>query len=162
MSDGVRKLRRDQAGFRRFFAYLEETGLDEPLREICRAHRTTLFETYADARTGTAVAARLECWSWLALEIGKSPGEIARIFDREQASIRYGLGRMREAAAGDGAGFGRETLRALAGKVAARSAAAMAAGGRRAGVRRRPARSPQDGLSASGAGNDPVSDPERS
>ena len=128
---GVRKLRRDQAGFRRFFGYLEETGLDEPLREICRAHHTTLFEVYADASGPTAHAARLECWGWLTLEIGKSPTEIARIFDREQASIRYGLGRMREVAAADATGLGRETLRALAARVASRASAAQAAGGRR-------------------------------
>lgn len=146
---GFRKLRRDQAGFRRFFAYLEETGLDEPLREICRAHRTTLYETYTDGRGPALHAARLECWGWLVLEAGRSASEVARLYERDPTSVLYGLRRLREIDTENGVALARDTLRPLARRVAAKSAEAMAAGARRPKRRRTPSRLPQDRVSGS-------------
>ncbi len=82
---------RDKTGFRRFFAYLEETGLDEPIRRICRGHATTLYEIYSNDRGPTAHAGRLETWWVLTNVYRKSTGEIARFFERDATSIGYAL-----------------------------------------------------------------------
>lgn len=122
---------RDKAGFRRFFGYLEETGLVEPLREICIEHAVTLFEVYGDEKGPTAYAARLECWAWLHLSLRKSPTEIARLFDREHTSLLYALRRMREAATTMGVDFAVETARPIAQEIAGRASAAATAAGKR-------------------------------
>lgn len=129
---------RDRASFRRFYAYAKATGLDVPLREICQAHRTTLFDAFTDVKGPTTHAARLECWGWLMFAVNKSTGEIGRLFARDATSIYYGVKRMTEIAEEDGTTLGLETLRALAMRVAARSAEAMSANGRRATGRKRP------------------------
>lgn len=121
--------RRDKAGFRRFYAYLRETGLEEPLRAACAAHRATLADAYGDAKGPTAHAARLECWALLALEHGKSPAEIGRMFDRDGGSVRYGLRRMAEEAAARGAALALDTARPAARFVAEAAAEAVRANG---------------------------------
>lgn len=140
---------RDKAGFRIFFAYAEETGLLGPLREICLAHSTTLFEIYTDAKGPASHAARLECWAHLIIEVGKSAGEVARFFDRDPASILYGMRKLREIGP-----LGPETARDLARGVAERTS-----GARKRGAAAARARIGQEGLS-NGASVVPPSDPE--
>lgn len=82
-----------------FLAYLAETGLDVELRAICLRHFVSLRNVYLDGRDPTIVAARLECWFWLSTRARKSASEIARIFDRDNASVHHGLKKLREMAA---------------------------------------------------------------
>jgi hypothetical protein len=78
---------RDKATFCRFQLYLEECGLDEPLRAIGRRHGVTLFEVYSSVRGPSVVAARIEMWHWLIAEMGKSPAEVAVMFDRDRGAV---------------------------------------------------------------------------
>lgn len=118
--------KRDKAGFRIFFAYLEETGLDEPLRAICRSHAVTLAEIYLDTKGPTVYAARLECWGWLTLAAGKSSAEVGRLFDRDPTSVLYALRRLAEGASLTLAGLHKAAL-----ATSTRAAAGFAANGRR-------------------------------
>lgn len=90
---------RDKAGFRRFFAYVEEANLTEPLRAICHRHGSSLLEIYLDTRTPAAVAARIEVWWWLITETWRSPNEVATLFARDHASITHAIRQLRERAA---------------------------------------------------------------
>ena len=93
---------RDQEGYLRFLYYLDETGLDVELRAICLRHHVTPRDVYLDTRGPTVHAARLEIWWWLTQTIGKSTGEVGRIFDREGPSITHAIRRLREVAAAMG------------------------------------------------------------
>ncbi len=90
---------RDQEGYVRFLYYLDETGLDVELRAICLRHHVTPKDVYLDTKGPTVHAARLEIWWWLTSTIGKSTGEVARIFDRDGSSVLYAIKRLRETAA---------------------------------------------------------------
>lgn len=89
---------RDKQSFRRFHLYVEECGLDEPLRAIGRHHGVTLFEAYSDARGPSVVAARIEMWHWLVSEMGKSPAEVAAMFDRDRGAVTAALKKLHERA----------------------------------------------------------------
>ena len=89
---------RDKQGYRGFLRYLEECALDGPLRAIGQRHGVSLQEAYSNARGRSVVAARLEMWHWLTSEMGRSPGEIAKIFDRDRGAVAFALKRLRECA----------------------------------------------------------------
>ena len=91
-------MKRDKPGFRRFFQYLEETGLKYPLRLILRRHGTTFFDIYMDVTLPGAVAARYEAWWYLIAEARRSPAEVAELFDRNRSSVVYVMQRLREVA----------------------------------------------------------------
>lgn len=90
---------RDEAGYQRFLAYIQETGLDEGLKSICLRHHVTLREIYLDVRGPTVYAARLEAWWWLYSGFNKSTSEIGRIFDRNYSSILHAFSKLKETAA---------------------------------------------------------------
>lgn len=94
----VKRERRTKEGFRRFFAYLEETGLKYPLRLITRNHGTTLFDVYMDVSLPGAVAARYEIWWYLTADAHRSPAEVADLFDRNRSSVVFVFRRLRELA----------------------------------------------------------------
>jgi len=89
---------RDKQGYRGFLRYLEECALEEALRAIGHRHGVSLQEAYSDARGKSVVAARIEMWHWLTSEMGRSPGEIAKIFDRDRGAVAFALKRLRECA----------------------------------------------------------------
>lgn len=124
-------LLRDKNGFRQFFGYLEETGLDEPVREICRAHATTLHEIYSNAAGPSPHAARLEVWWTLASVYRKSSKEIANLFDRDYSSILYSFRRLSELAAERDVVLALDTVRPLAIGVAGKTFAGRVSRGRR-------------------------------
>lgn len=100
--------RRDEEGYLRFAAYLGETGLLVGARVICLRHAVTPRDIYLDGAGPTTYAARLEIWHWLST-LGKSPTEIARMFDRDDSSIRYALGRLAKVAEEMGAELGESS-----------------------------------------------------
>lgn len=123
---------RNKEGFRRFFGYLEEVGLTEPLREICKAHCTSLMEIYLDTVGQSSLAARLEVWWWLKTEIGKSDAEIGRMFDRDASSVHYGQKKVRDVIREREWPPGEVVARTAARIVAARATNAKSANGARA------------------------------
>jgi hypothetical protein len=49
------------------------------------------MDMYLDGKGPTMLAARLESWWYLMRRAGKSAGEIALMYDRDQSSIQHGL-----------------------------------------------------------------------
>ncbi len=90
---------KDKLGFRNFCVYLEEAGLDLALREIARRHGVTLYEAYSDARGPAVVAARTEMWYHLTTSVGRSPAEVAKIFDRDRGAVAASLKKLHATAA---------------------------------------------------------------
>ena len=122
---------RTQETYLQFLLYLDETGLDEELRAICKGHHVTPRDVYLDARGPTVHAARLECWWWLVMHTRKSPGEVAKLFDRDPGSIRYGMLRLGEQALILGRELNAESVRAVAEGVADSAAEKQAQAGER-------------------------------
>lgn len=85
---------RDQTSYLQFLVYLDETGLDVGVQEICRRHHVSTREVYLDGKGPTVTAARIEVWYWLRVAIGKSNSEIGRMFDRDASSVSYALARL--------------------------------------------------------------------
>lgn len=114
--------RRDKAGFRRFFRYLEETGLVYPLRKRALRHGATLHDVYGDERAEAATAARIEAWWYLVAETRRSPEQVAELFDRSASSVRHGLRLLRERADELTVSVAPDTVFVLAGRAAAAGA----------------------------------------
>lgn len=89
---------RDKQGYRAFVRYLGECGLEETLRGIARHHGVSLQEVYSNARGKSIIAARVDMWHWLTSEMGRSPGEIAKMFDRDRGAVSAALKSLRECA----------------------------------------------------------------
>ena len=111
-------LRNDET-FLRFLAFLGETGLEPQVRGICLAHSVSLREVYLDFRGASVHAARQEIWFWLLHEMGRSPNEVARIFDRDRSSLIHVTKRLKEKAVSLGRPLDMTTVRELASAVAA-------------------------------------------
>lgn len=128
---------RDQTGYLQFLVYLDETGLDVGVHEICRRHHVSTREVYLDAKGPTVTAARLEIWYWLRIVIGKSHGEIGRMFGRDAGSISYAFHRLVEQANVMNVDLTRETAPDVARAFAVRSAQNLARAGKNISPRHR-------------------------
>jgi hypothetical protein len=84
-------LRRDDASYEVFAAYVVEAGLDFEMRSICLYNHVTIRDIYLDARGPTVHAARLEVWWWLTFVLKKSFNETGRLFDRDPTSIAHAV-----------------------------------------------------------------------
>lgn len=113
---------RDQTSYLQFLLYLDETGLDVGVQEICRRHHVSTREVYLDGKGPTVTAARIEIWYWLRVAIGKSNSEIARMFGRDSGSVTYAFGRLAEQAKVMNVELTRETVPDIARAFAVRTA----------------------------------------
>lgn len=121
---------RDQTSYLQFLVYLDETGLDAGVHEICRRHHVSTREVYLDTKGPTVTAARLEIWFWLRIAIGKSNGEIGRIFGRDAGSISYAFHRLVEQAKAMNVDLTRETAPDVARAFALKTAANLERAGK--------------------------------
>lgn len=85
------KRARTEAGYQMFSAYIEEVGLGDQIKEICKRHVTTPRDVYLDTRGPSATGARFEVWWWLMKVVGKSTAEIGRLFDRDASSMTHAM-----------------------------------------------------------------------
>lgn len=83
----MKKPPRDEGGYRRFVAYLGETGLLEEIRSICLRHAVSLRDIYFNSSASEIQAARSEIWWWLEAKHNKSRATIGRMFDRDASTI---------------------------------------------------------------------------
>ena len=111
-------IKRTQQSFRRFYIYISERNLEQEMRERCMKHHTTLRDIYLDVRWSSVHAARLEIWWWL-FSLGKSLNEIARMFDRDAASINFAVKRLKDYANTNNVRLTLETIHDIAKGVSA-------------------------------------------
>ncbi len=80
--------------FKKFEERLRLTGLYGRVESRALNHHVSLRDLYEGRYTTSVVAARKAVYSWLVQE-GKSPSEIADLFDRNHAGIYKLLGSAR-------------------------------------------------------------------
>lgn len=105
---------RNEEGFARFATWLDDAGQREDVRGTCVRYAVTLRELYLDARGASITAARVEVWWRLSTAFLKSPGEIARIFDRDTSSVTFVLAALERHAAEMKITLGPETVAQVA------------------------------------------------
>lgn len=101
------------------------------VRAICRKHFVRTQEIYLDAKSASIIAARLEVWHWLTL-IGKSHGDIARLFDRDPSSVHYAMQKLTARAATEHVTLDATSAEHIARALGQEAASALSNAGKRA------------------------------